>query len=67
MCYCELGNIPIVEALSVTTQPTMRQPLSDHVRYIYVHHKTGKAVGFRYWTSRFATAPICRLLGLYLV
>lgn len=59
MCYCELGSIPIVVALSITTQPTMRQPLSDYIRYIYVHHKTlsSKAVGFRYWISRFATAP----------
>lgn len=56
MCYCELGSIPIVVALFIT-QPTMRQPLSDYLRYINVHHKTYevKSVGFGYWILRFAS------------
>ncbi len=47
MCDCELGSISVVVTLSITTQPTMRQPLSDYIRYIYLHHKTlpGKAAG----------------------
>jgi hypothetical protein len=48
ICDCEHGSIPIVVALYVTILPTMRQPLSDYIRYIYVHHRTlsDKAVGF---------------------